>query len=204
MLIELQNIYLEHYSKEELSKLLESSPNVAHWVFILHDKDRNEHGLKKAHYHVGIDYVSSKHENLVYLAKEEFASLYAKQGVSHISTQIRKVKSPVGFLEYLTHANNPEKFQYSKTEIVTNSNEWVEMNLIKKGRKTTMVREFLEFVLEENRNGCCVNDATAMQWFITHDMADFYIVHQYGINAVLKKQFDVIATLKKPESVNRA
>ncbi len=204
MLIELQNVYLEHFSKEEVATILNASPNISNWAFILHDKDKNEHGLKKAHFHIGIEYTNSKHENLVLLAKEEFRSMYEKQGVTKITTQVRKVKSPCGFMEYLTHKNNPEKYQYSKADIVTNSEEWLNMHLVRKGSQNMKIKEFLNYLLEQNGNGSFVSDSEAMKWFMDHDMAEFYVTHQYGINSVLKKQLANMEASQPKEPLHTA
>ena len=73
---------------------------------ILHDKDVDDNGeIKKPHYHFVIKLDSSQSNE--YLAK----TLFIK------SNYIQKIISLKGALNYLTHNNSPEKYQYSKDEL---------------------------------------------------------------------------------------
>ena len=83
-------------------------PAIQRWAYILHDKDVREDGtLKEPHYHVlvWLKYSQeSKHVAEWFGVQEQF---------------VERVKSDVGALEYLTHANAPEKYQYDASDVVS-------------------------------------------------------------------------------------
>lgn len=73
----------------------------------IHDKDINEDGsLKKAHYHVIINYGNSTTYNNI-------VNLFSEFGVKHAE----KVVSLSGLFNYLTHESNKNKFHYNRDDI---------------------------------------------------------------------------------------
>ena len=99
-------IYPESAPGDWLEKL--QLKGVAFAVSPLHDKDINPDGeIKKAHYHVLIEYSGPKTYKSV---KEEICD---KIG----ATIPKKVESIRGYYRYLTHEDNPEKAQYNKEDI---------------------------------------------------------------------------------------
>lgn len=99
---------LEHLPKE---KMLEGIANsaVRQWAYILHDKDVNEDGTPvKPHWHVH-----------VYL-NDSYDSKYVARWFGVPEHLLEKIKDDEGSLEYLTHANRPEKHRYAKEEVVAN------------------------------------------------------------------------------------
>lgn len=75
----------------------------------LHDKDINPDGeKKKPHYHVLLVWNGPTTYKRVASITEEIGG-----------TIPQKVLSPVGMIRYLTHEDNPEKYQYNKQEITT-------------------------------------------------------------------------------------
>lgn len=79
------------------------------WAWILHDKDQQPDGTpKKNHIHFYVDFENPR-----------FLSGLAKDlGISE--NFIEKVHSKKAILNYFTHSNQPEKYQYDKSEIHTN------------------------------------------------------------------------------------
>jgi hypothetical protein len=75
----------------------------------LHDKDVDDDGIvKKAHYHVLLKFPSKKSLQQVY-------SIVLKMG-SHVMPE--PVESFEGMLRYLIHADDPEKYQYTESDII--------------------------------------------------------------------------------------
>lgn len=107
----------------------------------LHDKDINADGEpKKAHYHVILVYGNTTTFNNV---KSLTDSL--NQPIPQALEQIR------GYYRYLTHKDNPEKYQYSDSDIVTfggfDISDFVEMT---KSEVTKYIKEIHAFVRDNN------------------------------------------------------
>lgn len=86
------------------------------YAYIRHDKDILEDGTpKEPHYHVLLSLVDAKaHEQVVnWLKREVFCS-----GCNVLA---QPIKSRASAWRYLTHADNPEKVQYSPDEIQSNN-----------------------------------------------------------------------------------
>jgi len=77
----------------------------AKWAYICHDKDTS---AERKHYH----YV------LMFEQPRSFSSIANDLEIP--VTMIEKVYSKKGILDYLTHENDPNKFHYSLSEIVSN------------------------------------------------------------------------------------
>lgn len=104
--------------KVDIKQCLESLKTVKEYAFILHDKDTyneidspNAESIgqaKKPHYHIYIGFSCPwDTKNLA----NKFQCL---------ENNINKVIDRKAMLLYLVHENRPEKYQYSKTEIITN------------------------------------------------------------------------------------
>ena len=107
----------------------------------LHDKDVNADGEpKKAHYHIILVYGNTTTFNNV---KSLTDSL--NQPIPQALEQIR------GYYRYLTHKDNPEKYQYSDSDIVTfggfDISDFVEMT---KSEVTKYIKEIHAFVRDNN------------------------------------------------------
>lgn len=105
----------------------------------LHDKDLNaDNTPKKAHYHIILNYAGPTSFNVV---KQLTDCL--NQPIPQPLEQIR------GYYRYLTHKDNPEKYQYSENDITTingfDITEFIEMTkseiLEIKSKLQTMIRE---------------------------------------------------------------
>lgn len=107
----------------------------------LHDKDVNADGEpKKAHYHIILVYGNTTTYNNV---KSLTDSL--NQPIPQALEQIR------GYYRYLTHKDNPEKYQYSDSDIVTfggfDISDFVEMT---KSEVTKYIKEIHAFVRDND------------------------------------------------------
>lgn len=132
----------------------------------LHDKDVNPDGtLKKPHYHVILCYAGPTSYNVVN------ALTNGKLGQT-IPQPLEQVR---GYYRYLTHEDNPEKAQYSKSEIQRlngfDIRDFVEMT---KSEVVRFKREIQEFIQGED----IVEYADLMDMLLAGGdaMADWYEV----------------------------
>lgn len=188
MNLQIQNLYLEHFSKEDLINALKSNTHIDSWAFILHDKDTNSHGLKKAHYHVIIEYSPDTHEQILKCARKEFKDLYERNGNYANGANIVKCASLNASLRYLIHLDNKEKHQYAEEEIITNDIEWLKINMAKKKGSNDMCEEFLNYIDERNAVGDYVTFKEARSWFRSNKMSSFYLTHIRSIQRELDIQ----------------
>ncbi|MDE6588758.1 MAG: replication protein [Oscillospiraceae bacterium] len=107
----------------------------------LHDKDMNPTGeAKKSHYHILLCYSGPTAFSVV-----ERLTKGLNQPIPQAVEQIR------GYYRYLTHEDNPEKAQYSKSDIQTlngfDIRDFVEMS---KSEATKFKRELVQFIQDNN------------------------------------------------------
>ena len=99
-----RNYALITYHSEEVINSVLSHHNIRHWAYILHDKDKKDgtDELKEKHFHLLINLNNNMTESAV-----------RKLFPEGQSTLAQPVKSKYGCWNYLTHADTPEKYQYS-------------------------------------------------------------------------------------------
>lgn len=107
----------------------------------LHDKDVNATGEpKKPHYHIILVY-----GNTTTFKNVEALTKRLNQPIPQALEQVR------GYYRYLTHEDNPEKAQYSKSDIQTlngfDIRDFVEMT---KSEVTKFKRELVQFIQDNN------------------------------------------------------
>lgn len=81
-----------------------------HWAYIYHDCDVNDNGeLKEPHWHILLNFDNARSGNAV-----------LKDFVGYQNTRAYNMDetSPIERYEYLTHLNDPDKYQYSSSRIV--------------------------------------------------------------------------------------
>lgn len=126
-------------SKEELFSIFrEYRQRIAHYALILHDRDtyeedekdsdgntlHNKGDLKKVHFHVLVEFFNAHSFSAV---KKMFTTDVDKPRVENIVSRVAKY-------EYLIHKGYPEKYQYSKEDIISDDINFYE-NLCKIGDK---------------------------------------------------------------------
>lgn len=107
----------------------------------LHDKDVDENGeRKKPHYHVVFAYKGNKSFEQI----DEIARLL------HAPIP-QRVNSLTGQTRYLTHQDNPEKYQYESSDIQVFGGFDLEGNLaMSSGDKRQILKDMILFIREEN------------------------------------------------------
>lgn len=151
----------------------------------LHDKDVNPDGTpKKPHYHIMFCYSNTTTgTSASYVLAQLGSSLHAE-----------RVMSAVGNYRYLTHRDNPEKFQYSERDIMS-FNGFSYTDSI--GQRTaTEQLEICERLMEIVLADCCPPNYIALiQYLRMMDMSaelEYTMTHTYFIKEVLasKRAYD--------------
>lgn len=128
----------------------------------LHDKDFNEDGeRKKPHYHVIFAYKGYKSFEQI----DEIARLL------HAPVP-QRVNSLTGQTRYLTHQDNPEKYQYKSSDIKVFGGFDLESNLaMSSGDKRQMLKEMIDFINENeiihlvDFTNYCLSENAPAGWF---------------------------------------
>lgn len=103
----------------------------------LHDKDVNPDGeIKKAHWHVVMMFSGKKSFNQI---ESITKSLNAPVP--------QKVANAKGIVRYFLHMDNPEKFQYKRSDLVAHCGADLSQLLeVTKVERYTLIREMMEFI----------------------------------------------------------
>ena len=107
----------------------------------LNDKDTNADGeIKKPHIHVLVMYDGVKSYNqILEITNKINASVPQKCG------------SAKGLVRYMVHMDNPEKYQYSKTDIIGHGGvDIMEMLKPTSGSRYEMLKEMTEFIVDND------------------------------------------------------
>ena len=155
----------------------------------LHDKDVNPDGeVKKAHYHVIITYNNTTTYNSV---KDLTDSLNCP-----IPQPLEQVR---GYYRYLTHKDNPEKYQYDEKDITTINGfdilDYVELT-------TTEINKIKIEIQQIIRDNQILEYADLMDLLLDNDMKNYWDVasnHTYFFdkyiascrNKIKKSQLDI-------------
>lgn len=128
----------------------------------LHDKDANPDGTKKkAHYHLLLNYKGNKSfEQMDQIARALRAPIP------------ERVSSLTGYARYLTHMDNPEKYQYDSSLIETYGGFDLESCLaLSTGDKRQALRDMLAFISEneimhlKDFADYCMSEEAPAGWF---------------------------------------
>lgn len=156
----------------------------------LHDKDKNPDNTdKKAHYHVHIMFEGPK-------TKDQAREIFEKIG----GVGCEVVNSRRGMARYLTHEDNPDKFKYSKEDVVQLGGvDYFEIiNL--PSDKYALVGDILDFVIE-NR---FTNIIDLFKYAMENGLYDWYrviidntYIFDVYTKAVRNRKIDIITENKK-------
>ncbi len=103
---------------ETLCKRLCSIENVRYYAFIQHDKDTKDDGTPKdKHIHLAVCLNSAR--TLAQLSPR-FTDIASNAG----NCFGQPTRSNRSIIEYFTHKNEPEKYQYNETDIISNNIEY--------------------------------------------------------------------------------
>lgn len=107
----------------------------------LHDKDVNPDGeIKKPHWHIALMFSSNKSYDQI---REITMKLRAPNP--------QKVANAKGLVRYFAHMDNPEKYQYSKTDIIAHAGAEIASYLaVTTAERYDLIREMMAFVKEND------------------------------------------------------
>lgn len=106
----------------------------------LHDKDVNPTGeLKKPHIHLAFTFPAVQ-------TYEEVAKITESIG----ATIPQPLKNLRGMIRYFIHLDNPEKYQYNRTDIKVHGGMDISNCFLNSSDRTIMIREMIAFVRENN------------------------------------------------------
>ena len=107
-----------YLDKVTLCQRLCSIENVRYYAFIVHDKDKTADGLPKpAHIHLALCLNSAR--TLAQLSPR-FSDIASNAG----NCFGQPTRSNRAIIEYFTHKNEPEKYQYNDLDIISNNLEY--------------------------------------------------------------------------------
>ena len=138
----------------------------------LHDKDTNPTGEnKKAHYHIILVYDGPTTFNNVRNLTESLG-----QPIPQPLEQVR------GYYRYLSHKDNPEKYQYDEKDILTyngfNINDFVELT---SSEVIALKKQLQQFI----RDNCITEYSDLMNILLDNELSNLYEVasnHTYFID----------------------
>lgn len=144
----------------------------------LHNKDKNPDGeIKKEHYHIVGFWKGPTSYSRVYEITQELNSPIPQ-----------RVMSPIGAIRYLTHKDNPEKYQYDEKEIqVINGLDLKDIN----GLTKTMVEDLKRAIIHLARELKITEYSSMYDWLDENDavdMMDVFSNHTMFFNAYFKSK----------------
>lgn len=189
---EIQNLYEEHLSVAMIRDFLNNyCDNIGFYAFIKHDKDIQANGdIKKAHYHLVVEYVDDT-SHTKQNALKTFKCLYEK-------VNIQSIKDTHRFVRYLTHKDNPEKFQYNDSDVITNAIDIYNnlKSVVVAGSSMDALMNDLTKCLDEaleNNNDFGMKET--IQWFQTINKLSYYITHKKNIDSFVRDYLNVMREL---------
>ena len=151
----------------------------------LHDKDMNADGeVKKSHYHILLTFDGPVTEKQVIKL------------IDPLNTPLpKKVGSARGLVRYMAHLDNPEKYQYSRDEIVGHCGADVESYFeLTKTSKMSVMKEIITYIYENKID----NYADFLMICIQHSDDWFDVAINYNTLAI-NKMIDGMWLKKKNE-----
>lgn len=135
-------LIVTYLNEEDLHNILESKLDkgiITNYAYINHDRDVTKEGeLKKAHRHC---IILCKSPVLGSRIQNWFKGINDEGGESN--TLVEKLKSKKGAFAYLTHENNPEKYQYSREDVICSDDDYFDSLEDKKTDKSWSALEDL-------------------------------------------------------------
>ena len=132
-------LYLDSAPENWIQQLIETG--IPFCISPYHDKDLNADGTeKKPHFHIILAYNGpTTYKNVENLTKTLNATIP------------KALESVVGYYRYLTHEDNPEKYQYNKKDIQAfNGFDVGEYDYLTKTQIKSFIIQIQQFIIENN------------------------------------------------------
>lgn len=106
---------VSYLTLEQINDVLSrKSPQIKHYAYILHDRDVESDGsLKQPHYHILVQLVHNVNETTF----RNWWKGYFDEKQMPVNTLVRLAGDVTACYRYLTHKDDPDKYQYSETLI---------------------------------------------------------------------------------------
>lgn len=108
-----------------IDKFLKTCPWISKWSYCYHDKDKEPDGsLKVAHTHITLYTYSAKTASAI---EKNFNRLDAQtrlEGAKPEKTHVEIMGNTTIAFRYLRHLDDPDKYQYTEEERISNDKEW--------------------------------------------------------------------------------
>lgn len=186
---EIQNVYEEHISSNALEYVLRCT-EISEYFYILHNKDINELGvIKKPHYHILLNVdLPTKHNE----CKQFLISLFQ---LVDINIRVVNVKNINAFARYLTHKDNPLKYQYSDSEIITNClssyYDYIEKN-VKLSNSDLIINTFVDRTKTDFDNFIDItSDVYILLYFKSINKLSYYLQHYKALKELVLNLYDI-------------
>lgn len=179
-------ISLKDYDSEEIKAV---GDNLNQWcaitcdmfAFILHDKDVTEDGvIKTPHYHLVAQLRSNKKRLTTTI--NDIAEIV---GVCPCAITIEKLVSMSGGIQYLTHKNDSNKYQYDINEIVTNLGR-SELELYYNDDKPSFSIDTIVNAINQNKGRrLAIMRQIGLSYYHTYNKEINDLIREYEINGGL-------------------
>lgn len=129
----------------------------------LHDKDVNPDGeIKKAHWHIALFFNTKKsYEQILEITE------------SVKGTVPQKIENAKGMIRYFVHMDNPEKYQYSKSDLIAHGGADIAKYLtVNGGDHLKILAEMQEWIDETD----CTEFSDLARYAVKERMEDWYPV----------------------------
>lgn len=153
----------------------------------LHDKDTNPDGTpKKPHWHI----------ILMYGSKKAYSQVLEVAELLHAPIP-QKVQNTKGTVRYLVHTDNPEKYQYNKSEIVCHGGAEVEQYFqLSSASRLQVLKEAIEFI----RDSQMENLMDFLSYCIEEGEDEWFDVASNHNTLIISKAIDAVYQKNHPRS----
>lgn len=170
---EIQNLYFENISCDDLQKVLLSNNDILEYYFILHDKDILDTGeIKKPHIHCFIGF-----EDYGRYTKEKVIEFF-----KDISSRVFPVRSIRCAIRYLVHKDDESKYQYNFDDIFTNDLDKVKKCLDDSKLK---INDVLCIFIDKCYNFEIFGGTGIINFFKHYKMLNYCLLHYKSLCVVL-------------------
>lgn len=141
-------LYLDESSIQRV--ITQNRRKIRSYAYINHDRDTDDKGeLKKSHYHIVFRTYSQFTRFQIYKWFQKFTFDFdaeSQEWIKRENIDIQITKDITASTEYLTHKNDPDKYQYSVNDVI--SDDWEDINNANDGKSKDESYEIVEKILE--------------------------------------------------------
>lgn len=141
-------LYLDDHIIQRV--ITQNRRKIRSYAYINHDRDVDSEGnVKKSHFHIVFRTYSQFTRFQIYKWWQQYTFDYdgeRNEWIKRENIDIEITKDISASVEYLTHKNDPDKFQYSVNDVV--SDDWEDINNVTDGKSKDDSYEIVEKILQ--------------------------------------------------------